>query len=873
MDNQEAVCLCCKCGSPHVYLLSLCAYHKYCKNCFEIVYSNPETLSCIQCQFIAKPRFAGRVTATGVCVGTVAEGLGHRDSEVLVQHRGSNIRQNSDSLNLLHSYDHLERPNFNRQCSQDLAAYGGEKQFASAETRQPWFTHSPKSESSGSDHRESARNATNAEFPSLHWSLEFYSKLQKQLEENSGTSSLPAQHPQQHIVNFNDVADLHSSPLVENTTKLLLPPPPPVIVSSQPPNLLQYSCLSELPKPSTLTGLSNIQPTDPMSFHNSNIPEWPLPQLLLSSLSLGGPSHFWRSCNSQPPIGAITPSDSASQFCSRHVLQRATLNCRKCSSSRFCHKCIDLHQAHLDSVFVLKEDDRLRQQSELISQMLQREERMKKLETTMKGLQLVGHTSAWEVNPDMVHRMGASKGNGKAIPLLSYDNITTSSTPSSCSNSHLPAEMDILPGHKNILNPDPSKCKLVAGLRIRSHLEASFFVDICDRLGRPTGWSGNSLSVEISLRASNHLVPYNIQDHPERPGLFKVNYQLATNGCYKVTVKILNIEISNSPLIFNYPSPKVIGAIGLREALDGGDGFLERPWGVTVHGSHVIVADRTSCTVQIFSKDGKFVKKIGKRSEASSRADSLCEFYRPSGIAIDSQGRFIITDKDNHRIKVYNKSCDFLRQFGEKGRSIGQFDYPFGVAVNEKDEIFIADSKNDRIVSYSSDLIFLRKTYSGSKFVKNPRDVACYGSYVIASLFDNGELVVFDQCLLVSLLKIGSSYLGRPQGIDIDVDGDIIVVESTRYSPIEPVNTRYHAKYKTSSRRSKEPRISVFKTDIRKQRNVVGGPKLTAELNYSFTSTECDEYGALNEPCGVHITEKGEIFVVDSLNHRVLIWM
>lgn len=863
MATRETPSLCCTCSSPHIYLLSVCAYHKYCRSCFEIVYSHPERLTCTQCRFIATPWLASRIHSTSVSVPIVSEGLlQRRDNRI-------NQQQNGNS-NSLQSYEQLQRLNFSPQCSQNPTVLGNERQLAPTSVAVPFYAQGCSSLVAADQGKSFSITRENF-LQDLPWESELHSNIQRQIQENSLTGGLSAQQ-QQHSLNFNDI-DLSLSSLSEMISNLSS-----AKVSPQSPNLLQHSRLPELPTPMTIAGFSNVSPYGllPLNYSSSISERLFSPQFSSSAYAM--PSHFFQpeSSNLQLPVVTSVPSSATNQFCYRHPLQRVGLSCQKCRIS-FCLNCIDLHQNHMESVSILKENDPLHRHSEIISQMLKQQDRMKQLETMMKGLQMMGSSSPWGLNPELMHcdREGRqhkmATDDQKHTPSLSYDSMSMCGQRSNSSKSHSPVEVmsssrpEAASLYQNVAEPDPSQCRVIAGLRIRSRQDASFLVHLCDQFGRPTDWRGRSITVEISLLPSNQIVTHKIQQHAERPGVFRVTYRLAINGCYKITVKIFNAEIVNSPLTFNYPSPKVVGTIGRQDYLDRGDGFLERPWGVTVQDDRVIVADRTSCTVQFFDKEGNFVKKIGKRSETNGKADSHCEFYRPSGITIDSHGRFIITDKDNHRVKVYSQSCEFLRQFGERGKSIGQFEYPFGIAVNKKDDIFIADSKNDRIVSYNRNLVFLCKTCS--KMIKNPRDVACYRSFAIVSLFDCGELVVFDQCLQISLFKIGSAFLGRPQGIDVDVDGDIIVVESTRFSPIEAQNYRFLPKYKMINRRSKEPRISVFKTDIK---NLL---QLTVELDYCFTSTEHDAYGALNEPCGVHVTDKGEIFVVDSLNHRILIWV
>ena len=72
------------------------------------------------------------------------------------------------------------------------------------------------------------------------------------------------------------------------------------------------------------------------------------------------------------------------------------------------------------------------------------------------------------------------------------------------------------------------------------------------------------------------------------------------------------------------------------------------------------------------------------------------QFNRPASVCLDSLGRLIVTDKDNHRMQVFTMDGEFLLKFGEKGSANGQFMYPWDVACNSKNQILVSDTRNHR---------------------------------------------------------------------------------------------------------------------------------------------------------------------------------
>ena len=71
------------------------------------------------------------------------------------------------------------------------------------------------------------------------------------------------------------------------------------------------------------------------------------------------------------------------------------------------------------------------------------------------------------------------------------------------------------------------------------------------------------------------------------------------------------------------------------------------PIGVAIdHDGHIIVADTFNHRVQVMSRDGKMISKLG--SEGSGDG----QFKNPVGVAIDRDGHIVVLDSGNHRVQV-----------------------------------------------------------------------------------------------------------------------------------------------------------------------------------------------------------------------------
>ena len=85
-----------------------------------------------------------------------------------------------------------------------------------------------------------------------------------------------------------------------------------------------------------------------------------------------------------------------------------------------------------------------------------------------------------------------------------------------------------------------------------------------------------------------------------------------------------------------------------------------------------------------FSKDGKFIKSMGKKGSGPG------EFNGPHALAFDSKGRLIVGDRSNNRIQVLDQDGKFISETAEFGR-------PSGIWVDKNDLLYVADSESGSV--------------------------------------------------------------------------------------------------------------------------------------------------------------------------------
>jgi sugar lactone lactonase YvrE len=85
-----------------------------------------------------------------------------------------------------------------------------------------------------------------------------------------------------------------------------------------------------------------------------------------------------------------------------------------------------------------------------------------------------------------------------------------------------------------------------------------------------------------------------------------------------------------------------------------------------------------------FSKDGKFIKSIGKKGPGPG------EFDQPHALAFDSKGRLVVGDRGNNRIQILDQDGKFISETAEFGR-------PSGIWIDKNDVLYVADSESGSV--------------------------------------------------------------------------------------------------------------------------------------------------------------------------------
>jgi peptidylamidoglycolate lyase len=130
------------------------------------------------------------------------------------------------------------------------------------------------------------------------------------------------------------------------------------------------------------------------------------------------------------------------------------------------------------------------------------------------------------------------------------------------------------------------------------------------------------------------------------------------------------------------PEGKVLLTLGERAKPGNDHTHFNLPTDVAVlrDGSFYVSDGYKNTRAVKFSADGKFEFEWGAKGKGPG------EFHLPHGIAIDTQGRVIVCDRENERLQVFDAKGLFLHEW--KGPQVGK---PYGIEIGPNGHLFVID--------------------------------------------------------------------------------------------------------------------------------------------------------------------------------------
>ena len=133
-----------------------------------------------------------------------------------------------------------------------------------------------------------------------------------------------------------------------------------------------------------------------------------------------------------------------------------------------------------------------------------------------------------------------------------------------------------------------------------------------------------------------------------------------------------------------------------------GEGEFRNPFHVCLDDEgRIVVTDCSNDRIKVLSPEGEPILIFGDRSPEKLNKPTSCIPYK---------NMFLVSDRDNNNIKVFDQTGTYLSKFGKKGNEDGRFNQPYGMLLDSSNNLLVCDGNNNRVQQFSLDGRFTGKT-------------------------------------------------------------------------------------------------------------------------------------------------------------------
>lgn len=180
-----------------------------------------------------------------------------------------------------------------------------------------------------------------------------------------------------------------------------------------------------------------------------------------------------------------------------------------------------------------------------------------------------------------------------------------------------------------------------------------------------------------------------------------------------------------------------------------------KPRDVAVSKDRLFVADLLSRTVRVYDKKDYSYQFSIPRPE--DRTNDQRRLFTPTNLAVDSKGRIYVADTGASTVMIYEPDGKFLRKVGGVGDSLGQFARLKGIALDRTDRLYAVDAMSQVVQVFNEHgelLMWFAEPDTGDKMQDLPAKV--FVDYDDVQYFDKYAAPNFKvEYLVVVINQIG----------------------------------------------------------------------------------------------------------------------
>ena len=300
-------------------------------------------------------------------------------------------------------------------------------------------------------------------------------------------------------------------------------------------------------------------------------------------------------------------------------------------------------------------------------------------------------------------------------------------------------------GHVSELSPSLSTWTSTSVAKVRTR----FHVKVESKTSEGEGYPHGGVQVKGEMRSKVHsgaVVYGEVEDH--RDGTYTITLTPQTAGPHQLVITMDGQHVQNSPHDFDvkrdyltlcnaqqvmkcsYPICVAIHDNGdiyvgscdsciyvfdqtgqLKNTIGNngsGDGQFSTPYGISIKGDVLYVADSGNHRVQKLTSRGEFLLKFGQHGSGQGQLNG------PSAVIVDSNYRLIVCDEGNHRIQIFNEVGGWLLTIDGKGSGNHCFQHPKGLALDPQGNIHVTALGSTDIKVFTKEGVYVR-TYGDPK--------------------------------------------------------------------------------------------------------------------------------------------------------------
>ena len=132
----------------------------------------------------------------------------------------------------------------------------------------------------------------------------------------------------------------------------------------------------------------------------------------------------------------------------------------------------------------------------------------------------------------------------------------------------------------------------------------------------------------------------------------------------------------------------------------GNNRIFNCPYDVTFDDKgYLYVADTNNHCIKKFTSTGQYISKFG------SKGSNPGQLNEPTSIIIDNDLVYV-SEWENHRVSIFDTSGYFIHCFGKYGSGEGEFNGPCGITIDSLGNLYISDYFNNRLVVFKKKCVY-----------------------------------------------------------------------------------------------------------------------------------------------------------------------